>query len=274
MARFMVKIIYITLFISLVSGCIDRGGGSGSKVAVQKKSVSNSIKLYDYKVKAVYPHSTSALTQGLFVSNGSFIESTGEYGASTLRRVEMNSGKVLNQVELDFEYFGEGAVELNGKIYQLTWREGIAFVYDAKTLEKIKEFRYSGEGWGLATDGKVLYMSDGSFTIYKLDPESFKQLGSINVMANTNRVWMLNELEWIDGELWANVFMEDYIVKIDPSSGKVKGIINLEGILPEADRGFDEEEVLNGIAYDSISKKIYVTGKKWNKLFEIEISEK
>ena len=261
-------------FISLAFGCIGCGGESRSKIKTQKKSVGNPIKLYDYKVKGVYPHSTSALTQGLFVSNGSLIESTGEYGASTLRRVELKSGKVLDQKELGVDYFGEGAVELNGKIYQLTWREGVAFVYDAKTLKKIKEFRYSGEGWGLATDGKILYMSDGTFTIYKIDPETFKILGSINVMAKSSRVWMLNELEWVEGELWANVFTEDYIVRIDPSSGKVQGIINLEGILPLADRGYDEEEVLNGIAYDSISKKIYVTGKKWNKLFEIEISEK
>lgn len=268
------KIIYIAAFVSLSFGCIGRGGDNRSQVKSQVKSVRDEIKVYDYKVKAVYPHSTTALTQGLYLSGGDLIESTGEYGASTLRRVDLKSGKVLDMVKLGVEYFGEGAVELNGEIYQLTWREGVAFVYDAKTFKKIKEFKYPGEGWGLATDGKILYLSDGSFTIYKLDPETFKRIGSINVTANNNRVWYLNEMEWVEGELWANIFGEDYIVRIDPINGKVNGVIKLDGILPVADRGFDEEEVLNGIAYDSISKKIYVTGKKWNKLFEIEISEK
>ena len=268
------KGIYIFVFTLLALGCIGCGGGAKNSKAKDQKSSVSMIKQYSYKVKAVYPHSTTASTQGLFVSNGAFIESTGGYGASSLRRVDIKTGEVLEQIRLTSEYFGEGAVELNGLIYVLTWSEGVAFVYDAKTFEKVKEFKYSGEGWGLATDGKVLYMSDGTSNIYRLNPETFERLETVTVMAKRNRVSMLNELEWIEGELWANVFMEDYIVRIDPISGSVTGIVDLIDILPKADRGYDLEEVLNGIAYDSINKKIYVTGKKWNKLFEIEISEK
>lgn len=271
----MMKFIYIILLISIAFGCVGRGGKSGSKVKAQKTE-KRTIPLYDYKVVAVYPHSTSAYTQGLFLYDGKLIESTGEYGHSTLRRVELKTGKVLQQVKLSSGYFGEGAVELNDKIYQLTWRDERVFVYDAKTFKKIKEFNYPGEGWGVATDGELLYLSDGTYNIYKINPETFERLDTITVTnpINGSRVTMLNELEWVEGELWANVFNSDFIVRIDPSSGKVVGIIDLKGILPKADRGFDSEEVLNGVAYDSISKKIYVTGKRWNKLFEIEISEK
>lgn len=228
---------------------------------------------YTYVVKAVYPHSTGAYTQGLYWHDGVLWEGTGLNGRSELRKVDLKSGKTLFSVPLDKSYFGEGIALLDGKIYQLTWQNGVAFVYDAETLEPAGEFHYDGEGWGLTTDGSVLYMSDGSSRLYKVDPAGFRRTGSVDVRLGGSRVNYLNELEWIDGKIWANVYTTDVIVIIDPTTGTVEGVVDLTGLLPESDRNPDTD-VLNGIAYDAATKRIFVTGKNWDKLFEIELKKK
>ncbi len=229
--------------------------------------------LYGYKVKATYPHDREAYTQGLLWHNGALYESTGVEGQSALRKVELASGKVLQNVNLPRNYFGEGLALLKGKFYQLTWQNNKALVYDAGSLEKTGEFNYAGEGWGLATDGAQLYMSDGSERIKVLDPETFKPLRTLEVYTDQSKIAYLNELEWIEGELWANVYTTDQIVRIDPRTGAITGIIDLSGLLSPADKG-PTTDVLNGIAYDERRSRIFVTGKYWNKLFEIELFKK
>lgn len=190
-----------------------------------------------------------------------------------MKSTDLQTGRKLNEISLPRRYFGEGAALLDGLIYQLTWREGIAMVYDAVSFEKRSEFRYKGEGWGLTTDGKMLYMSDGSNRIYVLDPESFATIRTIEVHMGSSPVKYLNELEWIGSRIWANVYTTDQAVIIDPENGNVTGIIDLRGLLGPSDIT-PATDVLNGIAYDAQTGKIFVTGKNWNKIFEIEIIEK
>lgn len=228
---------------------------------------------YTYKVKNTYPHDTGSFTQGLYWHDGHLWESTGQYGESRLLEVEPHTGRIVRSVEVGQEYFAEGAVLAGDKIYQLTWQNGVAFVYDAATLERTGQFRSQGEGWGLTTDGTHLYMSDGSARIIVIDPADFSRKRSINVRSGRRAQRMLNELEWIDGKIWANVYLTDQIVIIDPSTGQVEGIVDLSGLLPAGDYTADTD-VLNGIAYDPVGKRIFVTGKYWPKLFEIEIVKK
>ena len=228
---------------------------------------------YTYTVKRVYPHSTGAYTQGLCWADGRLWEGTGLHGRSELRQVNLTTGQTLRSVSLGEEYFGEGIALLDGKAYQLTWQNGVAFDYDTATMQRTGQFHYPGEGWGLTTDGKMLYMSDGTDRIHTVDPQDFHRTGSVAVRLNGSRVSYLNELEWIDGRLWANVYLSDVIVIIDPVSGRVEGVVDLEGLLPESDRTPDTD-VLNGIAWDPEAKRLFVTGKNWDKLFEIELKEK
>lgn len=226
---------------------------------------------YTYRVVAVYPHSTSAYTQGLVWDSGRLLEGTGQYGQSELRRVRLD-GRVEQNMRMDEKYFGEGITLLNGKIYQLTWMEGEAFVYDMDNFGLLKSFRYSGEGWGLTTDGEWLYMSNGSDKIFVLDPDTFARKRVISVMSGRRRVTSLNELEWIDGRIWANVYMTDTVVIIDPATGNVTGVVDFSKLLSPSDIT-PSTDVLNGIAYDPETGRIFVTGKNWNKLFEVEIVE-
>ena len=228
---------------------------------------------YGYKIIKVYPHDANAYTQGLLFDNGVLYESTGLEGHSSLRKVEIATGKVLKNKKLADEYFAEGLVLLNDKLYQLTWQNNKAFVYDVNTFEQLHEFGYGGEGWGITTDGKLLYMSDGTDEIRILNPETFKKVGSINVYTDNSKVMYLNELEWINGEIWANVYTTNAIIRIDPRSGAVKGVIDMSGLLTESDIN-SNTDVLNGIAYDEATGRIFVTGKNWNKLFEIEVLKK
>jgi glutamine cyclotransferase len=224
-----------------------------------------------YQVVAEYPHDPDAFTQGLVISNGELFEGTGLEGESTLRKVELDSGDVLQMRELDEEYFGEGIAVLNGRIYQLTWRSGVAFVYDAETFELLKTFSYEGEGWGLTTDGERLIMSNGTNTLVFRDPETFAVAGQIDVRDSGIPVPDLNELEYVDGEIWANVWQTDRVARIDPASGQVIGWIDLSGLLSEEEREGHDVDVLNGIAYEPESGRIFVTGKLWPNLFEIEL---
>lgn len=232
-----------------------------------------SVKQYTYEIKNVFPHSTDSYTQGLYWHDGYLWESTGQYGESALKQVDLNSGKILKEIPLDQKYFGEGAALLNGKIYQLTWMEGVCFVYDAATLKKTEEFKYAGEGWGLTTDGKKLYLSNGTNEIQIIDPETFRQEQVVRVTRNKKRVNYLNELEWINGKIWANIYDSHTVVIIDPATGDVEGEVDFTGILPQPDRT-RWTDVFNGIAYDDENDRIFVTGKYWNKLFEVGIKEK
>lgn len=226
---------------------------------------------WSYRVTAEYPHDTDAYTQGLFWHDGRMYESTGLNGMSELRRCDLATGCVEQRAPLERTYFGEGAALLGDRIYQLTWISGRVFVYDAATLRRLESMSYDGEGWGLASDGEKLYMSDGSETITVRAPESFAVERTITVTAAGRPVDSLNELEWIDGMLWANRYMYDSIVVIDPATGAVAAEIDLSEIRSEEDARIPGADVLNGIACDGSTGEVYVTGKKWNKIYRIEV---
>lgn len=229
---------------------------------------------YTYDIVNTYDHDPDAFTQGLVVNDGALYESTGLRGHSSLRKVELTTGKVLQKFDLAKSYFGEGMTVLNGKIYQITWQENTAFVYDINDFKLLKEFKYSGEGWGLTNDGKQLFMSDGTHVIRIVDPETFETTKTLVVMKEDGEPLMrINELEYVKGEIWANIWEEPLIARIDPASGKLLGWIDLTKLADEQMKR-PNTDVLNGIAYDAASDKIYITGKKWNKLFEIKIKER
>jgi glutamine cyclotransferase len=226
------------------------------------------IPTFGYKIVNTFPHDPQAFTQGLEFHDGYLYEGTGLKGKSSLRRVELRTGRILQIHRLPSEYFGEGITILGDKLYQLTWQNGVCFVYDRRAFRQITQFRYDGEGWGLTNDGKHLIMSDGSEVITFRAPDTFAEVRRITVRAQGKPVKNLNELEYIEGEIWANIWYSDIIARIDPSTGIVKAWVDLEG-LPVPNR--DIEAVLNGIAYDRQNKRIFVTGKNWSKLFEIEL---
>ncbi len=226
---------------------------------------------YSIRIVKVYPHSTTAYTQGLEFHDGFLYESSGEYGKSYIHRMNFPSMKSEKRTSLAPQYFGEGLTILNGKLYLLTWESQKGFVYDAKTMKQEKEFDYSTEGWGLTNDGHHLYMSDGSEYIYLLNPETLKTTNRIQAYTNEGPIRLINELEWIDGEIWANVYGYDLIVRINPKTGAITGMIDASGLLESSDIS-RETDVLNGIAF--LNGKIYLTGKNWNKLFEVEILKK
>lgn len=226
---------------------------------------------YTYNIKAVYPHDTNSYTQGLQFVDGVLWEGTGEWGKSALQRVDLKSGRAEVLATLPKSEFGEGITVLGDKVYQLTWTNNKVHVYDLQG-NHLKDMRYVGEGWGLTTDGESLYMSNGTTDIYKMNPETFKREGKITVTMRGEAVNFINELEWIDGKIWANVYTTDYVVIINPQTGIVEGLIDFTGLLKPEDVT-ERTDVLNGIAYDAEGKRIFVTGKLWNKLFEIEINK-
>ena len=224
-----------------------------------------------YEVVAAYPHDTRAYTQGLFFHDGHLYEGTGRYGTSWLRKVEPTTGEVLQQVSLPAEYFGEGIALLGGRIFQLTWLSQRGFIYTAADLALIGEFRIEGEGWGLTTDGTDLILSDGSDTLSYLDAATQRVVRTLRVREQGRSVHDLNELEYIGGLIYANVWHSDDVLKIDPRSGDLVGRIDFSGLLA-GERPRDPEAVLNGIAYDPTSGHLYVTGKNWPKLFEVRLT--
>ncbi len=228
---------------------------------------------YTYLLKKKYPHDVVAYTQGLFFDKGYFYEGTGEYGTSSLRKVKIQTGEIIKSVNLASEIFGEGITVYKDKIIQLTWRSNLAFVYDKESFKQIGKFNYSTEGWGITSDGKKLIMSDGSARLYFLDPDTYTQIGTLEVCDYYGQILYLNELEYIKGEIWANVYQEDFIIAIDPENGKVTKKIDLKGILDPKDvKG--KIDVLNGIAWNEQNNSIFVTGKWWPFVFEIEVREK
>lgn len=228
------------------------------------------IELFGYEIINAYPHDPSAFTQGLvYCGDGVLYEGTGLYGRSSLRRVDLLSGRVLQRTDLQDYHFGEGITLWNESIIQLTWRSGIGIVYDSENLTEIRDFRIKTEGWGLTNNESCLFMSDGSSVLYILDPESFDVIGRINVTLRGTPLESLNELEWINGSIYANVWHSDKIAIISPESGAVLGEIDLDGILPKNESDEAKTDVLNGIAYDSEGDRLFVTGKLWPWLFEI-----
>lgn len=225
---------------------------------------------YGYEVINTWPHDTAAYTQGLVFQDGKLFESTGQEGRSSLRRVELETGKVLQQVNIPSPYFSEGLTLFKGKLYQLTWQHQRGFIYDAWTFEKIGEFSYSGEGWGLTNDGESLILSDGTNRLRFLNPNNFQVRRSISVLDQRTAVTDLNELEYVHGEIYANVWHQDQIARIDPQTGRVTAWVDLKGLLKPGE-ATDEEAVLNGIAYDETRDRLFITGKLWPKLFEIRL---
>jgi glutamine cyclotransferase len=231
------------------------------------------VPTFEYEIVHVYPHDPDAFTQGLSFQDGNLLESTGEVGRSSLRRVELETGKVLQQVDVPAPYFAEGITFLKGKIYQLTWQHQVGFIYDAWTFEKIGTFNYQGEGWGLTNDGQSLIFSDGTNRVRFLDPDNFQVRKTIAVFENNTPLNEINELEYVQGEIYANIWHADRIARIEPQTGRITGWIDLRELLPPNEVQ-DEEAVLNGIAYDETSGRLLVTGKLWPKLFEIRLTRK
>ncbi len=227
--------------------------------------------VYGYQVINRYAHDPTAFTQGLVFHSGRLYESTGLYGESTLREVDLKSGRVVRGLKLPDRVFGEGLTLWGERLIQLSWRAGTAFVFDLKTLALIKQFRYSTEGWGLTHDARHLIMSDGSARLYFRDPETFHLLRTLNVTDQGVAVEKINELEYVAGHIYANIWMQDRIAKISASTGKVLAWIDLRGLKPFVAKGY-QDYVLNGIAYDAQTEHFYVTGKKWPVLYEIRIN--
>ena len=230
------------------------------------------VKQYGVRVVAKYPHDVSSYTQGLFFHDGQLYESTGLNGSSTFRKVDMETGKALRKLEFSDKYFVEGSAVLGDDLYILTWTGRVAFIYDFRTLSYKSTVSYPRQGWGLTTDGKSLIASDGSSRLYYMTPD-LRVTGTVNVKLHGKPLNYLNELEYIDGKIWANVYTTNMIVIIDPQSGNVDGVVDCTGLLPDVLRT-DDTDVLNGIAYDSVSGKIYLTGKNWPRLYQVEIVEK
>ena len=250
----------------------------GEEVETITKSITvyNNIipEYYTYEVVNTYPHDITSYTQGLEFHNGELYESTGQRKESKLRKVNFETGEVLKNINLDDAYFGEGLTILNDKIYQLTWQNERGFVYDVNTFEKLSTFKYgtSKEGWGICNDGKTLYKSDGTEKIYRLNPENLTEQGHIEVYTEKGKIPSLNELEWIDGKIFANIYQRNGVVIINPDTGGVEGVIDFKP-LRKLVKQHSKLDVLNGIAYHPERKTIFVTGKNWDKLFEVTIKK-
>ena len=242
----------------------------GMRAKTKNQPVTVRPQMVDIEVVNTFDHQRDAYTQGLQFVDGVMWEGTGEYGSSRLQYTDMATGKSTVVATLPREQFGEGITLLGDRIYQLTWQNGVMHIYDRKNFNRLQTKRYKGEGWGLTTDGQWLYMSDGTPDIRVLDPQTLEVKRRIGVICNGESLPYLNELEWIDGKIWANVDTLNQIVIINPESGVVEKIVNLEGLLPESEYTATTD-VLNGIAYDKDNNRIFVTGKNWSKMFEIRL---
>ena len=267
---FCVRVIFqsTVLFLSLGAGC-DQHSAQPAPVPQQAQASKGQVWQYTYQIVNTFPHDRNAFTQGLVFLDGKLIESTGLIGQSSLREVNLTNGVVLRQAPVN-GYFAEGLAVLGGKAYQLTWKARKGFVYDEATFRREREFTYTGEGWGLTTDGHWLILSDGTSQIRFLDPATFKVERTIQVTLRGQPIDQLNELEYVQGEIFANVWKTDLVMRIDPASGVVTGEIDFTGLLPPGDYEANTD-VLNGIAYDSTTDRLFVTGKFWPKLFEVRL---
>ncbi len=273
------RLIFIIASLFLFSAC---NGNSGTKPNISNtaaKTARTPLAAESYEIVKTYPHDSRSFTQGLVIHNGFFYESAGQYGESSIRKVDIETGKVLQKHDVPKEYFAEGMTILGDKVFQITWQEQTAFVYDLD-FKLQRELRYTGEGWGLTNDGTNLIMSDGTHVLRIVNPETFETIKTIVVKDENGRpVYKLNELEYVKGEIWANVWHSEtvgkpnHIARIDPATGNLLGWIDLTGISPDDTSG-DSEKTLNGIAYDAAADRIFVTGKLWKKLFEIKLKPK
>jgi glutaminyl-peptide cyclotransferase len=254
---------FLLAMLLIVSGCTDR-------LMIASAAAAKPVPVYTYKVTHVYPHDPTAFTQGLIFKDGLLWESTGLNGRSTLRKVELESGRVLKKLDVPQQYFAEGLTVFRGRVYQLTWQAQKGFIYDPETFRRLGEFAYTGEGWGLTHDDQSLIMSDGTNRIRFLDPVTFAVKRTISVVDEGQPLDELNELEYVKGEIYANIWQTDRLVRIDPQTGKILGWIDLTGLLPAGDRAATTD-VLNGIAYDEAGGRLFVTGKLWPRLFEIKL---
>ena len=230
----------------------------------------NEPKILNYKIINTYPHDITAYTQGFEFYKGVLLEGTGQYGKSTLRKTDYKTGKVLESIKLEDKFFGEGITVLKDKIYQLTWKEKTVFVYDVNTLKLEKTFTIETEGWGITNDGEKLYMSDGSEKIYIMNPETLKVEDFINVFTNSAKIEAVNEMEWINGKIWANIYQKDAIAVIDSKTGAVVNVINCSDLRSKVTQ-HELIDAFNGIAYNPTTKTYFVTGKLWDKVFELSI---
>lgn len=229
--------------------------------------------IQSYEIVATHPHDARAFTQGLFFWNGILYESTGQYGESTIRKTNIETGEVTAFRDIPPEYFGEGITRWKDKIIALTWRSGTGFVIDLETLAPLDVFGYPGEGWGITANDTQLIQSDGSSILRFLNPETFAIERTLNVKLNGQPLRNINELEWINGEVWANVWQSELIARIDPETGNVTAVIDFTGLTPQAARSNPADNVLNGIAYDEATGRIWITGKRWPDLYEIKVTE-
>jgi glutaminyl-peptide cyclotransferase len=229
------------------------------------------VPVYGYEVVHTYPHDPLAFTEGLFYLNGYLYESTGLEAHSTIRKVRLETGAVVQKIDIPPQYFGEGIVAWGGHLISLTWKSHVGFVFDLATLKLKHEFSYAGEGWALTQDGRQLIMSDGTPELRFINPTTLKETNLLTVTLAGKAIRNLNELEWVKGEIFANVWQTNWILRIDPKSGEVTGLINLAGLLNASDRVAGPDGVLNGIAYDAKGDRLFVTGKNWPTLFEIRL---
>ncbi|MDE6777862.1 MAG: glutaminyl-peptide cyclotransferase [Alistipes sp.] len=266
------KTIFTAILLTLCA--LSCGGRSASGPAEARRTPDiEEPKYYTYRVASRHPHSEEHYTQGLQFADGALLEGTGLCGESAMYRTDLATGRTKRLWSLPGSEFGEGITLLDGKLYQLTWTDNTAHVYDMATGRLLHDFRYPGEGWGLTSDGTSLYMSNGTSRIYEIDPATFRRQRGIEVTLRGEPVEYLNELEWIDGRIWANVYTTDAILIIDPATGRVEGVVDLSGLLPDAERT-PQTDVLNGIAHDAATGRTFVTGKRWKWIYEIEIIEK
>ncbi len=240
-------------------------------VAAGPAAVRAATPTYGVDIVHTYPHDPTAFTEGLFYLNGYLYESTGLEQHSTIRKVKLETGEVLQQLDLPPQYFGEGIVNWQSHLISLTWRSEVGFVFDLTTFKRQRQFHYAGEGWALTQDGKQILMSDGTPQIRFINPQTLKETGRITVTLDGKPIRNVNELEWVKGEIYANVWQTDWILRIDPHDGRVVGLINLAGLLKPSDRIPGQTDVLNGIAYDTKGDRLFVTGKNWPKLYEIRL---
>jgi glutaminyl-peptide cyclotransferase len=264
------SLVLLTASLWIVAGALGVGiGAFGEESVANQHNAQPSIPVLSAKILKTYPHDPHAFTQGLEYFEGFLYESTGETGQSSLRKVDLESGKVLQKTDLASEYFGEGLTIFRGKIYQLTWLSKIGFVYDVKSFRKLRDFHYYGEGWGLAHDGSNLILSDGTNTLRFLDPETFAVVRTLEVYAGAEAVTNLNELECIGNDIYSNVWHANRIARIDARTGQVRDWIDLSALAAQEQK--EPEGVLNGIAFDPARRRFFVTGKDWAHLFEVQI---
>jgi glutaminyl-peptide cyclotransferase len=265
----MKRLLFCVVFV-ILSGFILCSSWSGTTGQHQDRQVRSDIPVYTYRIVRTYPHDRNAFTQGLVFEKGYLYEGTGLQGSSSIRQVDLKTGRILKIYYLNSLFFGEGLTIFGNKIIQLTYTSHVGFVYDKSSFKLIKEFTYPTEGWGLTHNGKWLIMSDGTSTLHFLEPTTFKEIKTITVHDHRGAITALNELEYVQGEVFANIWQEDRIARINPATGQVTGWIELQGLLKYSDHT-GETDVLNGIAYDAVRHRLFVTGKLWPKLFEIEL---